>query len=144
MNHLFRIFIITLLLAGFVLVDNLFADDKKTKEVCVPTDCVNKDAKTFTITGMNYCVSCGLKEAHGAASNCKTYGHQHALSVKKLMTPCGKDKSDCAGMTLYYLANEKSKELLDGHQMDTVKIMGKVYWKQNMIEVVEYEMVKEE
>ena len=144
MIHLFRLFVIILLLTCFLSIDDLYAGDEKTKEKCVPSECIKEDGKSFTITGMNYCVACGLKEAYGAAAQCKVHGHQHGLNVSKLVTPCGKDRSECVGKTFYYLANDKSKQLREGLNHQTVQVTGKLYWDQNMIEVESFMILNEE
>ncbi|NQT33547.1 hypothetical protein HQ587_00045 [bacterium] len=158
LNKLALIF--TVLLAVFLIFGSVLAQDEPVQKdhKCCQKDTTVKACKNisacegedsavsefFSLTGMNYCVSCGLKEAYDAPANCRIYGHQHALNVSKYLTPCGKERSDCVGMTLYYLANDKSKELREGLHHETVTVKGKIYWKQSMIEVEEFEVVKTE
>ena len=152
---IFTVFLTVFLIFGSVLAqdepaqkDHKCCQQDSTVKACKNVSaCEGEDSAVsefFSLTGINYCVSCGLKEAHGAAANCKVYGHQHALNVSKYLTPCGKERSECVGMTLYYLANDKSRELREGLLNETVTVKGKIYWMQSMIEVEEFEVVKTE
>ena len=94
-----------------------------------------------TATGVNYCVPCALKKELGAASACKVYGHQHALKIEKVVDACGEEKPDFAGKTLFYLENDKSTILINGHHGEKLAVKGKVYVEVPMIEVESFEVV---
>lgn len=97
--------------------------------------CMPGKYEMVTITGLNYCPACNLKFDAGAQADCKTYGHHHALRVVKLIDFCGEEKAEFVGKTLFYLENNQSAELINGHQNETVIVQGKMFLTVPMVEV---------
>ena len=97
---------------------------------------------SVSATGTNYCVGCAHKKEFGAASQCKTYGHSFALKVEKLIEPCGMELSEWEGKTLYYLENDASTKLANGHDGERITISGKLYMASSLLEVNSFEAAR--
>lgn len=106
-----------------------------------PSGCMPGKIEVGTLTGVNYCATCALKQELGAPANCKTYGHHHAFKVISMIDGCGEVCKDFDGKTLHYIENDKSIDLVKGHHDENMKITGKVYLASNMLEVDSFEAI---
>ena len=131
-------------LLTLLLISSSFAGDENDGKKRCAMGCIEGEIEVATITGMNYCFACGLKQEYGSASACKTYGHQHGLKVIKFVDGCGEDKPNYKGVTLHYLSNEKSQPLLKENHGETVEVKGKVYIKENVLEVESFKKIEAE
>ena len=86
-----------------------------------------KDNATFE--GTMVCLSCDLKKADGARSNCKAFGHSHALKTKD-------------GKYINLLANQYSADLLNGEKYHNkeVKLSGVYFANGNQLDVESFEI----
>ncbi|MEK7774289.1 MAG: hypothetical protein AAB305_00185 [Candidatus Zixiibacteriota bacterium] len=87
-----------------------------------------------TLVGENFCVGCSLKKASGAAAQCETYGHRHALKVSAA-TVEGKDVAEMKGWVLHYLDTDDAQSYIKEHHGETVTIKGKIYAEARVFEV---------
>lgn len=133
----YTLIIALIALSTYVIAGNPQLDESgKCSSGCMPGK-----IEVGTLTGVNYCATCALKQELGAPANCKTYGHHHAFKVSSMIDGCGETCKEFEGKTLHYIENEKSIELVKGHDAETLKIKGKVYIASNMLEVQSYEAV---
>ncbi|GAB4297013.1 MAG: hypothetical protein Kow0090_12210 [Myxococcota bacterium] len=88
-----------------------------------------------TVEGENFCIGCALKMKSGAKAQCSLFGHRHALKVTKATDEKGKELKNLKGVTLHYLDNEKSQDLIKKQHGKTVKVKGVVYPDENVLEV---------
>lgn len=91
-----------------------------------------------TVEGENFCLGCSLKKEKGAAAQCSKYGHRHALKVSKA-TVDGKDRPEMKGWVLHYLDTDSAQPVIKENHEKTVKITGKVYPDDRVLEVVTVE-----
>jgi len=98
--------------------------------------------QAVTLEGKNYCLGCALKKAHGAAAQCSTYGHRHALQVVRAQGATGSELPSLVGQSLHYLDNDQSSQLLSGgaawHNAQ-VKVVGRLFGAENTLEVMQAE-----
>ena len=87
-----------------------------------------------TLMGENFCLGCSLKKASGAAAQCDTYGHRHALKVSSA-TVAGKDVTEMNGWVLHYLETEDAQPYIKEHHSESVTIKGKIYADTRVFEV---------
>jgi hypothetical protein len=95
---------------------------------------VQANAVEATLVGENFCLGCSLKKASGAAAQCETYGHRHALKVA-VATVAGKDVADMKGWVLHYLDTDDAQSYIKEHHGETVTLKGKIYADARVIEV---------
>ncbi len=81
-----------------------------------------------TFEGTMVCMSCDLKKADGARSDCKAFGHSHALKTKE-------------GKYINLLANQYSADLLNGEKYHNkaVKLSGVYFANANQLDVESFE-----
>lgn len=89
-----------------------------------------------TVTGQNFCLGCALKKEQGAGAQCDKYGHRHALKVTNASAD-GKDQAEMKGWVLTYLDTDKAQPYITGKHEAVVKVKGKVYAQERVLEVVE-------
>lgn len=100
-------------------------------------------APTVTVIGQNICLGCSLKKERGAQAQCSVYGHRHVIRVEKVVTESGKELSELKGIALHYLDTDKSKDLVGGHHGERMKVTGRYYGPERVIEVESFEGVEE-
>lgn len=95
------------------------------------------DSVRATVVGTDYCLGCTLKKEKGAAAQCSIYGHRHALKLEQITTEGGGEVGIKKGITLHYLENDKSKDLVKGSKFHgkRIEVVGKVYPEERIIEV---------
>ncbi|MDF1544445.1 MAG: hypothetical protein P1R58_05015 [bacterium] len=81
-----------------------------------------------TFEGTMVCMSCDLKKAEGARSDCKAFGHSHALKTKD-------------GKYINLLANQYSADLIKGEKYHDkpVKMSGMYFANANQLDVESFE-----
>ena len=96
-----------------------------------------------TVVGNNYCVGCKLKKTKGAAAQCSIHGHQHALKVERATGEDGSTLRELAGVTLFYLENDRSVSLSkgEGTHGEKVKVIGSLFVDERILQVEEYEVL---
>ncbi len=122
----------------FGLTLTAYSQDVKSGKVEITTSSLksaNNDVINVTLEGKNICLACTLKKEQGAAADCKTYGHRHTLKVEKAYDENGNELKGMEGWVLHYLENDKSEKYITGHHNDILKIKGKVYKNERVLEI---------
>ncbi len=104
--------------------------------------CEESASAKVTITGFNFCPGCKLKKEFKAASNCKEFGHTNALRITKIKTDDDCAVDDYIGETIFYLENEKSKDLVNEIRGKAVEVTGTLYLDMPVIEVESYKVIE--
>lgn len=87
-----------------------------------------------TVTGQNICLGCTLAREKGAAAQCSTYGHRHALKVASV-SAAGKDASRFKGWVLHYLETDHGTPYIKGHHEEKLTLKGRIYEAERVFEV---------
>ncbi|KKK66611.1 hypothetical protein LCGC14_2962350, partial [marine sediment metagenome] len=118
---------VTMIAIGLVLAQG------KTEEPQAPPQVVK--AK---VAGVNFCLGCALKKEQGAGAQCSRFGHKHSLRVTQV-TVDGKERADMQGWVLHYLETDKSQDLIHKHHGARLTVIGKIYSRERVLEVISFE-----
>lgn len=105
--------------------------------IAAPKEAAAPAPLAVTVIGTNYCLGCALKKEQGAAAQCSVYGHRHALRVARATAKDGAELPELAGLTLHYLDNDGSTDLLAGKDLHgkTVEVHGRLFEAERTLEV---------
>lgn len=117
-------------IAGFAMSQDHPEHPNKTKKK------VPDVIKNATVTGENFCLGCSLKKEFKAGSQCKVYGHRHALRVTAAKAG-GKDVKQLKGWVLHYLDTDKGQPFIKENHDKTVTLTGNIYTDERVLEVDE-------
>ena len=86
--------------------------------------------KMVTLSGTLACLGCDLKKAHGAAAQCKIYGHKHALKTSN-------------GKYYTFLENGRSAPLIKGEEKHNkkVRVYGTLFPGSQVLEVSNFRVI---
>lgn len=125
-----------LLIASFAAAQDHPEHPTKPAETSVEAEVLEA-----TVTGENICLGCTLKKEQGAAAQCSTYGHRHALRVTG-GTAGGEDVPELEGWILHYLETDQAQPFIREHHAETLVLTGTIYTSARVFEVDTQEEAK--